>query len=67
MGPYCKFCDSRCFVHMPMETPPEAVKAYGTATILATCQAGQAFELEKVGWNIDKIREAIAAQEGAHA
>jgi hypothetical protein len=38
-----------------MDTPPEAVKAYGTATILATCQQGKAFEKEKIGWCIDDI------------
>jgi hypothetical protein len=56
MGPYCKFCNSRCFVHMPDEAPPEAIKAYGTCGIIATCGKGQAFELGKVGWNYDKIR-----------
>lgn len=60
MGPYCNFCDNRCFVPLPMETPKEALQAYGTATIAATCAAGQAFELKKVGWNINLIRAAIA-------
>lgn len=50
MGPYCKFCNQRCFTHMPAGTPAEALKAYGTSTIIATCPAGQAFEKEKVGW-----------------
>lgn len=59
MGPYCKFCNSRCFVHMPMEAPPDAVKAYGSSTILATCPAGQAFEKEKVGWCYGDIQAAL--------
>ena len=59
MGPYCKFCNSRCFVHLPTDTPKEALEAYGTSTIVATCERGQAFELEKVGWNYTKIRQAV--------
>jgi hypothetical protein len=50
MGPYCKFCDRRCFTHMPTTTPTHIVKAYGTARILATCPGCQAFEKEKVGY-----------------
>lgn len=59
MGPYCRFCDRRCFCHLPAGTPPEARAAIGSATILATCPAGQAFELEKCGWNISTITDAI--------
>lgn len=42
MGPYCNFCDRRCFVerHLP----------FTTATLLmATCQAGMAHDRAKTG------------------
>ena len=59
MGPYCSFCQTRCFVHLPTDTPKEALKAYGTCTIVATCARGQQFELERTGWNYTKIRQAV--------
>jgi len=62
MGPYCRFCDQRCFVHMPMETPAHIVKAYGNSTIIATCRAGQAFEKEQVGYCYEDIQMAIAEE-----
>jgi hypothetical protein len=58
MGPYCKFCGTRCFCHFPQETPEHILKAYGTSTIIATCPAGQAFEKQKVGYCYDDIIEA---------
>lgn len=61
MGPYCKYCDRRCFTHLPAGTPAEAVEAYGTATIIATCRAGQDFELKEFGWCYDRIMAAIGA------
>ena len=60
MGPYCKFCDNRCFVYLPMATPPHILKAYGTNTIIATCRGGQKFEKEKIGYCYNDIQEAIA-------
>ena len=60
MGPYCKFCDQRCFTHMPLDTPPHVVAAYRTVTILATCPAGQRFERERVGYCLDDIRALLA-------
>jgi hypothetical protein len=59
MGPYCKFCNNRCFVHIPEGTPQEAIDAYGINTIVATCQGGQAFEKQRIGWNYDRIMQAI--------
>ncbi len=59
MGPYCKFCNNRCFVHMPAETPMYILAAYGTSTIIATCSAGQAFEKEKTGWCYGDIGREI--------
>lgn len=61
MGPYCRFCNNRCFCHMPEGTPPEALKAYGTSTIIATCPGGQAYEKQHVGWCYRDILTYIAA------
>jgi len=49
MGPYCHFCDQRCFVPIHTGWPEEVWKRYGTSTIAATCAAGQRFEKEKLG------------------
>lgn len=62
MGPYCKFCDRRCFVYFPDETPPHILKAYGTSTIIATCRAGQLFEKEKIGYCYDDIQAIISKE-----
>jgi hypothetical protein len=60
MGPYCKFCDTRCFCYFPQNTPTEILEAYGTSTIIATCPAGQAFEKKQTGYNYDMIKFAVA-------
>lgn len=65
MGPYCKFCNRRCFVPLPLGTPPEIVKAYGSSTIIATCPAGQAFEKERVGYCHDDIHQVLKARTAA--
>lgn len=41
MGPYCKFCDTRCFV--PRSVPGS------TVTILATCAKGMELDRESTG------------------
>jgi len=63
MGPYCKFCDTRCFCYFPQGTPDHILKAYGTSTIIATCPAGQAFEKRKVGYCYNDIVAIIRAAE----
>ena len=59
MGPYCNFCNNRCFVYLPNETPKHIRKAYGTSTIIATCKAGQVFEKNKVGFCYGEIQAII--------
>lgn len=63
MGPYCRFCDHRCFTRMPTETPAHIVQAYvrrvGALPIIATCPQGQAHERETVGYCYDDIQVAI--------
>jgi hypothetical protein len=57
MGPYCKFCNNRCFIHPDKvgEWPTEIVEAYtlpksGLIMMAATCKGGQAFEKAKLGF-----------------
>jgi hypothetical protein len=49
MGPYCQFCDTRCFVPLTNETPAFVLILYGNYGLMATCQAGKAFERQKLG------------------
>lgn len=64
MGPYCDFCNNRCFVPFPEGTPKEAISSYrSTVTIIATCQEGQQFEMERTGWCYNKIMEAITMKQ----
>jgi hypothetical protein len=62
MGPYCNFCNNRCFVYMPEGTPEHIVRAYGTSTLVATCLGGQRFEKEKTGYCYSDIMEAKQAR-----
>jgi hypothetical protein len=41
MGPYCKFCDQRCFVLRTL--------ADGTPMLLATCARGMAYDRATCG------------------
>jgi hypothetical protein len=59
MGPYCRFCERRCFIPIPANAPAAALTAYGSSTIVATCPEGKRFEREQVGWDIDAIRAAM--------
>ena len=69
MGPYCNYCNRRCFVPFPPGTPQEAIDAYQPhVDIIATCQAGQQFERNKTGgWSYSRIVAAIAEREVATA
>jgi hypothetical protein len=62
MGPYCKFCDHRCFVPFPEKTPQAILDAYGSSSIVATCARGQAFERDKVGYCFGDILRALAQE-----
>lgn len=49
MGPYCDFCDRRCFV---LRVRPEGVDgpaAWTGVLLMATCQAGAAHDRAKTG------------------
>ena len=64
MGPYCNFCNRRCFVFFPDKTPKKILKAYGTSTIIATCPGGQAFEKKRVGYCYKDIQEVLNESPG---
>jgi len=60
MGPYCKFCDLRCFVPFPEGTPAHIIGAYRPGvTIIATCPEGQAFEKKETGYCYSDILREI--------
>src|SRR5256885_15734084 len=60
MGPYCIYCNNRCFLPFPENTPKEVLASYGeNISIIATCKQGQEAELQRVGWNYKKIGEYI--------
>ncbi|MFE2995045.1 hypothetical protein ACFXG4_08540 [Nocardia sp. NPDC059246] len=60
MGPYCRYCDMRCFVHDPK----------GSGFILATCDKGMANDRAKLGYDINQARAeaaSLADAEQSHA
>lgn len=62
MGPYCRYCNNRCFTRFPEHTPDHIIEAYeGLGNIIATCRQGQAFEQERVGWCYATIKAEIKA------
>lgn len=71
MGPYCKFCNQRCFTHMPLNAPQHIVDAYvakvGSIPIIATCPGGQQFEKDKVGYCYHDICQHEIAVQREHA
>jgi len=62
MGPYCKFCDERCFVPCPADAPGDVKEAFrdaaGGLALMATCPKGRAFDREKTGYSIDDVSGA---------
>jgi hypothetical protein len=62
MGPYCKFCNLRCFVPMTEKWPEHVRQAYGHYTMAATCPGGRRFDKEKFGYCYDDIRASIEAE-----
>lgn len=48
MGPYCNYCDKRCFVPNP--------RCETSATILATCPAGIAHDRRVLGYGWPDVR-----------
>ncbi len=52
MGPYCKFCDNRCFVHDPTGGP----------LILATCAKGKDHDRRSLGYDVEMARAKRAEE-----
>jgi hypothetical protein len=73
MGPYCIFCERRCFVYLPWEELTEEMhnlyKDYYTQVggfsidIIATCPGGQAQEKERIGVCYDDIKALREARQ----
>ena len=63
MGPYCKYCNQRCFTHIPKDTPSYLLTLYSRykdpVGIIATCKEGQAAEKKSIGTCYDEILRAI--------
>lgn len=51
MGPYCKFCDKRCFV-------PNPEKA---GHLLATCRLGRVHDHQRLGYCWDEAERLLDA------
>jgi len=60
MGPYCRFCQRRCFVFLPDDTPCHIRRAYGSAELIATCHGGQEYEQAHIGFS---YRDILAYRE----
>jgi hypothetical protein len=60
MGPYCKFCDSRCFIPADLDDR-EVPKEFQTkfvergCPILATCAAGKVLDKSVLGFSADDL------------
>jgi hypothetical protein len=63
MGPYCKFCGTRCFVPVTDRWPKHIIEAYGRFGLAATCPTGQQLEKQRLGYCWDDVREASMVQE----
>lgn len=66
-GPYCKFCDTRCFVYRIIPDGPSK----GWEGHLATCQAGMMHDLKVTGHThitaVNPVLEPEAADEIAES
>ncbi len=49
MGPYCVYCERRCFVRDPNRP----------GWLLATCADGKRRDVERVGYDADVVRDQI--------
>lgn len=47
MGPYCRYCDRRCFLVRVM--PDDALWCPGETVLLATCPAGMENDRHRTG------------------
>ncbi len=55
MGPYCNFCNTRCFIPLQNLIPSYILKAYKNNNLAATCEKGQEFEKKRIGYCYNDI------------
>lgn len=68
MGPYCRFCNRRCFCLITEEWPEHIREAYRRrGDIAATCGRGQAFEKQLLGYSWNDAKAAMDALQAASA
>lgn len=67
MGPYCRFCNRRCFVHLTIDVPVKILEAYYPNTIIATCPKGQEFEKSSFGYCFADVRQSLDRQDAQYA
>jgi hypothetical protein len=63
MGPYCKFCDWRCFLDRVIPGGP----LKGRSFILATCPQGMALDLETTGYTHETALNPVTQAEAVEA
>ena len=56
MGPYCQFCDQRCFVERQLPS--------GLHLLMATCQRGMAWDRDHCGYDHTTAINPRAAARG---
>ncbi len=59
MGPYCNFCNQRCFCVLPEFTPRWIRDQYPQHIIVATCYRGQQAEKKQFGYCYQDIVKEI--------
>jgi hypothetical protein len=63
MGPYCKYCDQRCFLPRVIPGGPDK----GKRVLLATCEAGMAADLERDGYTHETALNPVTRTSAAEA
>jgi hypothetical protein len=53
MGPYCNYCDHRCFVRreLPADSPAKAAPRFAGEILMATCARGMAHDRRETGYD----------------
>lgn len=63
MGPYCNYCDRRCFLLRVIPDGPDK----GRSLLLATCGAGMALDLETTGHTHETALNPVTQEEAVEA
>ena len=72
MGPYCKFCDSRCFYHpihvserLSTDNLVKILAQVCEVPMLASCPAGRAWDKQELGVSADDFLPVESTARGA--